>query len=100
MGSNPIQGRKVFVSLAGISRLTFHEHVQTAMPYITVMLVLIVFTHINITSGVCAGRPPQGGFITSWQSFDPADIDQRIKYTSKVELFLYSQCMVAIVLTH
>ena len=29
-------------------------------------------THLNITSGVSAGRPPQGASITSLQSFAPA----------------------------
>lgn len=53
------------------------------------VLVLKVCTHLNITSGICAGRPPQGGFITSLQSFAP--VDNRESITPLNENILYCQ---------
>lgn len=51
--------------------------------------MLKVCTHLNITSGICAGRPPQGGFVTSLQSFAP--VDNRESITPLNENTLYCQ---------
>jgi len=72
--------------------------------------VLKVCTHMNITSGVCAGRPPQGGFVTSLQSFAPVDNRESIHLWMRtfctvsryccLELFSFRNVHLSVILYH